>query len=103
MPTPPDSTKSSLEQRLSAHARERWPNIELAVRHRAGFAYADAHLPTGETLPSCGCATAARPPTGESPCTAPAPVNTKTRFWFTGTPVEALDFAGGVLLIAADV
>jgi len=23
--------------------------------------------------------------------------------WFSGTPVEALDFAGGVLLIAADI
>ena len=103
MPTPPDSTKSSLEQRLSTHARERWPNIELTVRHRANFAYADAHLPNGEVLPLLrlrygGSATywgvaLYRPSTGKY----------EDQPWFTGTPVEALDFAAGVLLIAADV
>ena len=103
VPTPPDSTKSSLEQRLSAYARERWPNIELAVRHRAGFAYADAHLPDGEVLPLLrlrygGSATSwgvalYRPSTGKY----------EDQPWFTGTPLEALDFAGGVLLIAADI
>lgn len=103
MPTPPESTKSSLEQRLSAHARQRWPTIDLAVRHRAGFAYADAHLPNGEVLPLLrlrygGSATYRgvalyRPSTGKY----------EDQVWFTGTPVEALDFAGSVLLIAADV
>jgi len=103
MPKPPDSTKSSLEHRLSAYARERWPNIELAVRHRAGFAYADAHLPDGEVLPLLrlrygGSAThwgvaLYHPNTGKY----------EDQIWFTGTPVEALDFAGSILLIAADV
>ena len=103
MPTPPESTKSSLEQRLSAHARQRWPTIDLAVRHRAGFAYADAHLPNGEVFPLLrlrygGSATywgvaLYRPSTGKY----------EDQVWFTGTPVEALDFAGSVLLIAADV
>ena len=86
MPTPPESTKSSLEQRLSAHARQRWPTIDLAVRHRAGFAYADAHLPNGEVLPLLrlrygGSATywgvaLYRPSTG----------NTKIRFGSPGRP-----------------
>ena len=103
MPTPPESTKSSLEQRLVTRAREQWPSIELAVRHRAGCAYADAHLPNGEVLPLLrlrygGSATywgvaLYRPSTGRY----------EDQPWFTGTPVEALDFAGGVLLIAADV
>ena len=33
--TYPDSTKTSLEQRLRARARERWPQIaSLQIRHR---------------------------------------------------------------------
>ncbi len=52
MPTVPDSTKTSLEQRLSARARERWPALDhISVRHRAGFAYITGHLPDGQTLP----------------------------------------------------
>ena len=103
LPMRPESTKSSLEHRLVVHARQRWPNIELAVRHRAGFAYADAHLPNGEVLPLLrlrygGSATywgvaLHRPSTGKY----------EDQVWFTGTPVEALDLAGGVLLIAADL
>ena len=68
MRKPPESTKASLEQRLCVHARERWPNIELAVRHRAGFAYADAHLLNGEVLvasTSTSSATMARTASGE--------------------------------------
>ena len=39
----PDSTKTSLEQRLRARARERWPQIaSLQIRHRGNFSYADA-------------------------------------------------------------
>ena len=45
----PDSTKTSLEQRLRARARERWPQIaSLHIRHRGNFSYVDATL-TGDT------------------------------------------------------
>ena len=41
----PDSTKTSLEQRLQARARERWPQItSLQIRHRGAFSYIDATL-----------------------------------------------------------
>jgi hypothetical protein len=41
----PDSTKTSLEQRLHARARERWPQItRLQIRHRGTFSYIDATL-----------------------------------------------------------
>lgn len=50
----PDSTKTSLHQRLSARARERWPDLlEVQVRYRAGFAYIDGALTNGETLKLC--------------------------------------------------
>jgi len=47
----PDSTKSSLEQRLSARARQRWPELaRVSVRHRANFSYVDGVIPDGTTL-----------------------------------------------------
>src|SRR5260370_13501689 len=52
--TCPDSTKSSLEQRLRAGARDRWPQIaSLQIRHRGTFSYVDATLPDATTLKLC--------------------------------------------------
>ena len=49
----PESTKSSLEQALRAHARQRWPQLTgISVKHRAGFAYVTGHV-DGEDLPLC--------------------------------------------------
>ncbi len=54
VPKIPDSTKSSLHQRLSTRARQRWPALtDVAVRYRAGFAYIDGVLGDGEILPLC--------------------------------------------------
>ena len=54
MPTPPSSTKTSLGQRLTAHARTRWPQLSrVDIRFRAGFAYVEGHLADGEVLPLC--------------------------------------------------
>jgi hypothetical protein len=50
----PDSTKSSLQYKLSARARERWPQLSsVDVTHRAAYAYVTATLPDGELLPLC--------------------------------------------------
>jgi hypothetical protein len=52
--TYPDSTKTSLEQRLRARARERWPQIaSLQIRHRGTFSYVDAVLTDATTLKLC--------------------------------------------------
>ena len=52
--TYPDSTKASLEQRLAARARERWPQIaRLHIRHRGTFSYIDATLTDATTLKLC--------------------------------------------------
>ncbi len=51
MPVPPHSTKTSLHQRLNAHAHARWPALSrLTVRFRGSFAYIDGQLPDGDTL-----------------------------------------------------
>lgn len=50
----PDSTKSSLEYRLHARARERWPQLTTVdVRHRGNFTYVDGAMPDGTTLKLC--------------------------------------------------
>jgi hypothetical protein len=39
---PPASTKTSLQQRLSAHARTHWPQLAaVTVRFRGAFAYVE--------------------------------------------------------------
>jgi hypothetical protein len=54
MAAPPESTKTSLRQRLQRHARARWPDLtEVTVRYRGAFAYIDGHLPDGTTQQLC--------------------------------------------------
>ena len=50
----PDSTKTSLTQRLTARARERWPDLaSIAVRHHGTFSYVHGALADGTTLHLC--------------------------------------------------
>ena len=50
----PDSTKSSLEYRLHARARARWPQLtSVDVRHRANFSYVDGVLTDGTVTKLC--------------------------------------------------
>ncbi|TCC51494.1 hypothetical protein E0H73_40975 [Kribbella pittospori] len=52
MATPPESTKTSLRQRLHSRAAERWPQLaDLHIRHHGAFAYVDGELPDGATMP----------------------------------------------------
>ena len=50
---PSESTKTSLRQRLTEHARTRWSDLAaVTVRYRSTFAYIDGHLPL--CRPRCG-------------------------------------------------
>lgn len=54
MPKVPESTKSSLAYKLTARARERWPQLtRVEVTHRAGFAYVTGILADGEHMRLC--------------------------------------------------
>ena len=54
MPKVPDSTKISLQQKLSGRARERWPELSsIDVTHRAAYAYVTGTLTDGEQIPLC--------------------------------------------------
>jgi len=54
MAAPPSSTKTSLGQRLTTHARAHWSQLSrVEVRFRGNFAYVHGHLADGETMPLC--------------------------------------------------
>lgn len=52
---PPESMQHHLRLRLSAHAKETWPQLaDVQVRFRSGFAYVTGDLPCEEEpLPLC--------------------------------------------------
>ncbi|MGV9795181.1 hypothetical protein [Gordonia sp. NPDC003422] len=55
MATPPDSTKSSLQWKLTDRARDRWPALtRVSTRFRGQFAYVDGELDDGCTIPLMG-------------------------------------------------
>jgi hypothetical protein len=104
MATPPASTKTSLQQRLSGRAREHWPQLAgVEVRFRAQFAYVSGVLADDTTLPLMRCATADRPPGGASQSTWQARTATRTLTCPPATPPghpkrEALDVAWALYL-----
>jgi hypothetical protein len=52
MAAPPESTKTSLQQRLTEHAADRWPALTtVSVRFRSNFAYVTGQLTDGASLP----------------------------------------------------
>ena len=103
MAKPPDSTKTSLQQRLTQRARNRWPTLtRIQVRFRAQFAYIDGHLADGEVLPLC------RLRYGGSASTWGFAIYLASKDsyedsilpngHFTGSPEDALDCACGLYL-----
>jgi hypothetical protein len=101
--TIPESTMTSLGQRLRGQARQRWPALaDVQARFRGRFAYVDGELHSGEVLPLCrlryaGSASlwgfaiylASRDGYQDSVLPSGLPV---------GTPEEALDCACGLYL-----
>ena len=54
MAKPPESTKTSLRQRLNTHASDRWPQLSgVDVRYHGAFAYITGTIDNGPTLPLC--------------------------------------------------
>ncbi len=97
--TYPDSTKASLEQRLAARARERWPQIaRLHIRHRGTFSYIDATLTDATRSNYAGCATPARPTNGSSRYRASHDESVFPADLPIGTCQDALDTACGLYL-----
>jgi hypothetical protein len=103
MATPPESTKNSLRQRLTAHARERWPQVkDLDVRYHGQFAYVQAQLADGTTQPLIRLrygGSAHHWGFGLYPASSDRHENQILPSGFpTGSPEEALDCACGLYL-----
>jgi hypothetical protein len=103
MAAPPTSTKTSLQQRLSARAQQRWPDLaSVDVRFRGAFAYVTGRLADGDTLPLMrlryggsatrwGFAVYLASKDGYQDSVLPTGA-------FAGTPEDALDTACGLYL-----
>jgi hypothetical protein len=103
MPAVPESTKTSLQQRLNSRARQRWPALtDVTVRHRAGFAYITGHLPHGEQLPLCRLRYGGTATTWGFAIYRASHHDYENSVLpngaFTGTPEDALDCACGLYL-----
>jgi hypothetical protein len=102
--TIPESTKTSLGQRLRQRQRERWPGLGgIHLRFRGRFAYVDGELASGEVLPLCrlryagsaslwGFAIHLASKDGYEDSVLPSGLP-------LGTPEEALDCACGLYLV----
>ena len=88
MAGPPDSTKTSLQQRLSARARERWPQLTgVDLRFHGAFAYVTGTTTNGEQIPLMRLRYGGSASTwGCSRSTWPAATATRTPSYQTATP-----------------
>jgi hypothetical protein len=99
----PDSTKTSLEQRLRARARERWPQIaSLQIRHRGDFSYVDATLTDATTFKLCRLRYAGSASQWQFAIYRASHDDYDESVFFTGLPIgtcqDALDTACGLYL-----
>lgn len=103
MAKPPESTKTSLQQRLSTRVRTTWPQLAgVDARFHGEYAYVTGRLPDGEKIPLMrlhyggsaarwGFAIYLASKDGYEPSILPTGV-------FAGAPEDALDTACGLYL-----
>jgi hypothetical protein len=97
--TIPESTRTSLQQRLTARARERWPALaEVQVRVRGRFAYVDGGLDSGEVLTLCRLRYVGSASVWGFAIWLPSKDGYEDSVLPSGTPQEALDCACGLYL-----
>ncbi len=99
----PASTKNSLQQRLTAHAKKRWSRIEtISTRYRGSFAYVEAVLDDGEQLPLCRLHYVGYASQWGFAIYRASHEDYQRAFlpggWHAGTPEDALDTACGLYL-----
>jgi hypothetical protein len=103
MAIPPASTKTSLTHKLTARARDRWPELtEVSVRFRGQYAYVNGQLHDGQDLPLCRLRYAGSASTWGFAIYRASHDDYQDSILptghFAGTPQEALDCACGLYL-----
>lgn len=99
----PESTKTSLIQRLDRRAEQRWPQIdELTVHYRGGFAYVNARLTDGNVQKLCRLRYARSASQWGFAIWRASHQDYEDSYlptgWPSGTPQECLDTACGLYL-----
>ena len=102
MPAIPESTKTSLAQRLREHARANWPQLaRLHVRYRAQFAYVDGELGNGERLPLMRLRYGGSAHRWGAAIYAAGTGKYEDQVWFSGTTEDILDLVCGLYVTNA--
>lgn len=94
MPAIPESTKTSLTQRLRAHAQHRWPQLATVhVRYHGQFAYITGELPGGERLPLTRLRYGGSAHRWATAIYVASKNSYEDQTWFTGTIEDLFDLA----------
>jgi hypothetical protein len=103
MPAIPDSTKTSLAQRLRAHAKDNWSQLTtIHVRYRASFAYIDGELTDGYIQPLMRLRYGGSAHRWGLAIHLAGNNSYENQIWFTGSPEEALDLVCDLYVTNAD-
>jgi hypothetical protein len=103
MPAIPESTKTSLAQRLRAHAKNKWPQLTTVhVRYRAQFAYVAGELADGEQLPLMRLRYGGSAHRWGSAIYVASKDGYEDQIWFTGTVEDVLDLVCDLHVTNAD-
>ena len=93
MPAIPESTKTSLAQRLRAHAKQNWPQLAaVVVRFRGQFAYVEGELTDGQRLPLMRLRYGGSAHRWGTAIYADSTGKYEDQIWLTASTEEAFDF-----------
>ena len=103
MPAIPASTKSSLAQRLSLHAEQRWPQLaRVHVRYHGQFGYIEGELADGERIPLMRLRYGGSAHHWGLAIHTPSSGGYEAAIWFAGTPQDALDLVCDLFVATTD-
>ena len=92
MPAIPESTKTSLAQRLRAHARQHWPQLAAVhVRYHGQFGYVTGELADGEQLSLMRLRYGGSAHRWGTAIYTASTNSYENQIWFTGSTEEAFD------------
>jgi hypothetical protein len=92
MPAIPESTKTSLAQRLRAHASHNWPQLAAVhVRYHGQFAYVEGELIGSERLPLMRLRYGGSAHRWGTAIYVASTNSYENQIWFSGSTEEAFD------------
>lgn len=92
MPVIPESTKTSLAQRLGEHARRNWPQLATVhARYHGQFAYVTGELTDGEQVPLMRLRYGGSAHRWGMAIYTASTNSYESQIWFSGTTEEAFD------------